>query len=90
MSEKERLQLNLRLDGHRELYEAVKAEATRLDTSVNSFVINALKAAVGWQQEQAPDKQTSLSLEAILEAVENRLDKILDKKLEERLGEFLA
>jgi uncharacterized protein (DUF1778 family) len=90
MSEKERLQLNLRLDGHRELYEAVKAEAAKQDTSVNSFVINALKAAVGWQQSIAPDKQTSLSLEAILEAVENRLDEILDKKLEERLGEFLA
>ncbi|MBD2504591.1 toxin-antitoxin system HicB family antitoxin [Anabaena azotica] len=89
MSDKERLQLNLRLDGHRELYEAVKAEAAKQNTSVNSFVINALQTAVGWQQEQ-PHQQVSLSLEVILEAVENRLDEILDKKLEQRLGELIA
>jgi hypothetical protein len=90
MSEKERLQLNLRLDGYRELYEAVKAEAARQNTSVNSFVINALKSSVGWQQEEPPSNQPSLSLEVILEAVESRLDEILDKKIEEKLGELAA
>jgi uncharacterized protein (DUF1778 family) len=90
MSEKERLQLNLRLDGYRELYEAVKAEAARQNTSVNSFVINALKDSVGWQQEEPLFNQSSLSLEVILEALEKRLDDILDKKIEEKLGEFAA
>lgn len=90
MSEKERLQLNLRLDGYRELYEAVKAEAARQNTSVNSFVINALKSSVGWQKEELPFNQSSLSLEVILEALENRLDDILDKKIEVKLGEFAA
>jgi uncharacterized protein (DUF1778 family) len=90
MSEKERLQLNLRLDGYRELYEAVKAEAARQNTSVNSFVINAVKDSVGWQQEEPLFNQSSLSLEVILEALEKRLDDILDKKIEEKLGEFAA
>ncbi|WP_193200920.1 hypothetical protein [Nostoc sp. MG11] len=90
MSEKERLQLNLRLDGYRELYEAVKAEAARQNTSVNSFVINALKSSVGWQQEEPPSNQSPLSLEVILEAVESRLDNILDEKIQEKLGELAA
>ncbi|WP_341531416.1 hypothetical protein WKK05_37545 (plasmid) [Nostoc sp. UHCC 0302] len=90
MSEKERLQLNLRLDGYRELYEAVKAEAARQNTSVNSFVINALKSSVGWQQEEPSSNQSSLSLEVILEAVEKRLDDILDKKIEEKLRDLAA
>ncbi|MBD1833306.1 MULTISPECIES: toxin-antitoxin system HicB family antitoxin [Cyanophyceae] len=37
---KERIQLNLRLDRHKDLYKAVKVAASEQDTSVNQFVIN--------------------------------------------------
>lgn len=43
---KKRIQLNLRLDGYKELYEALKAEAARQNTSVNSFVIKTLRKAL--------------------------------------------
>lgn len=86
MSERERIQLNLRLDGHKELYEAVKAEAARQNTSVNSFVVSALKKAVGQQAGNQP----AISLEAILEVVDSRLDTLVDSKLAERLEKLVA
>jgi predicted HicB family RNase H-like nuclease len=51
--------LNLRLDGHRELYDAVKAAAAERNTSVNQFVINTLRAAVGWEVEKHPHHRIS-------------------------------
>lgn len=86
MSERERIQLNLRLDGHKDLYDAVKAEAARQNTSVNSFVVNALKVAIGRQVEN----QSAPSLETILEAVDSKLDTLVDSKLAKRLGELAA
>ena len=89
----ERIQLNLRLDGNRELFEAVKAEAARLDTSVNSFVINALKTVLEWQDLES-SAQSTPSVETIIEALMPRLDNMLEeklnKKLEEKVGESAA
>jgi uncharacterized protein (DUF1778 family) len=81
---KERLQLNLRLDGHKELYEAVKAAAAKTDTSVNQFVINALRAALGWEVEQTPSPQKVEALESRLASLEERLAVVVN--LEERLA----
>ncbi len=77
----ERLQLNLRMDGQRELYEAVKAEAQRQGVSINQFVLGALRAAVG--QPQAVG--TSPALEERLAVLENRLAQV-----ETELGESVA
>lgn len=82
---KERIQLNLRLDGHKELYEAVKIEASRQKTSLNSFVINALKAALGWETDETPSELPIPSLEAILEALAPRLGNTLDDLIEQKL-----
>ncbi|MBD1903739.1 type II toxin-antitoxin system HicB family antitoxin [Trichocoleus sp. DQ-A3] len=92
---KERIQLNLRLDGHKDLYEAVKVAALEQDTSVNQFVINALKAALGWGDEAAVSPQIATAIEsrlAVLESrlvlvssIENRLDEV-----EQQLGESIA
>jgi len=71
MSKQERIQLNLRLDGHKELYEALKVAASDQDTSVNQFVINALKAALGWKA--APSPQQVGVLEERLASLEERL-----------------
>jgi len=81
---KERIQLNLRLDGHRELYDAVKAAAAARNTSVKKFVVNALIAAVGWEVEQAPSPQNVGVLESRLASLEERLAVVVS--LEERLA----
>ena len=88
---KERIQLNLRLDGHKDLYEAVKLAASQKDTSVNQFVINALKAALGWDHEAAVSPQIESRLAvlesrlALVSSIENRLDEV-----EQQLGESIA
>ncbi|MCA1991534.1 MAG: hypothetical protein LDL41_05735 [Coleofasciculus sp. S288] len=81
---KERLQLNLRLDGHKELYEAVKEAAATRDTSVNQFVLNALRAALGWTVEESPSPQKVEALESRLVSLEERLAVVVN--LEERLA----
>jgi uncharacterized protein (DUF1778 family) len=81
---KERLQLNLRLDGHKELYEAVKEAAGERDTSVNQFVINALRAALGWEIEESPSPPKVEALEERLASLEERLAIVVS--LEERLA----
>jgi flagellar motility protein MotE (MotC chaperone) len=81
---KERLQLNLRLDGHKELYEAVKSAAAAQDTSVNQFVINALRATLGWEVEEFPSPQKVEALESRLASLEERLAVVVN--LEERLA----
>ncbi|MBD1889319.1 toxin-antitoxin system HicB family antitoxin [Coleofasciculus sp. FACHB-SPT9] len=92
---KERIQLNLRLDGHKDLYEAVKVAASEQDTSVNQFVIDALKAALGWEAEAAVSPQIVSEIEsrlalleshlALVSSIENRLDEV-----EQQLGESIA
>lgn len=97
---KERLQLNLRLDGHKELYEAVKAAAAEQDTSVNQWVIDALKAKLGWVDEQTPVAPTRDVLEERLAELQGTLEERLRLRLaemetrlvevEQQLGEFAA
>jgi hypothetical protein len=84
MSERERIQLNLRLDGHKDLYEAVKDAAARQNASVNAFVINALKAAVGWETTNHTTDTSIPNVEAIVEAVKKELDSTLDTALDTR------
>jgi transposase-like protein len=79
--QRERIQLNLRLDGHKELYEAVKAAAAEQDTSVNAWVINAMRSALGWEPLNSPTR--SQALEERLAVLEERL--ALVATLEERL-----
>lgn len=92
---KERIQLNLRLDGYKELYDAVKVSAAEQDTSVNQFVINALKAALGWEVKTSiPHKKTE-AIEQRLALLEERLASVssVESRLEEmqqQLGEFVA
>ena len=88
---KERIQLNLRLDGHRELLNAVKSEAEMAGISVNAFVLKALKIAVG-QAESVVSSPISppTNLEEVLTPM---LDKMLADKfavIEERLGKSRA
>ena len=96
MSEKERIQLNLRFDGHRELLDAVKTEAEAAGISVNAFVLRSLKIAVGLPDTrqtfapQAAEAMPAANLEAELAPM---LEKLLGSRLagiEERLGKLRA
>ncbi|MEO9124203.1 MAG: hypothetical protein ABI262_05820 [Microcoleus sp.] len=96
MADKERIQLNLRLDGYRELLTTVKVEAEAAGISVNSFVIRALKSAVGQPTDarQTIASQTATVMPANLEeTLFPMLDKMLGDRLasiEERLGKLRA
>ncbi len=81
----ERIQLNLRLDGQRELYDQIKLAATRQGTSINAFVVNAVKAALGIPSEESQSQSNSSSLEAIVERVKSELVATLDGVLAQKL-----
>lgn len=80
--DRERIQLNLRLDGHRELLDAVKAEAEAAGISVNAFVIRALQAAIGLERA-TPVAPLATDMEAAIAPV-------LDKLLADRLADIKA
>jgi uncharacterized membrane protein YheB (UPF0754 family) len=74
----ERLQLNLRLDKYRDLYESIKAEAKQQNVSVNQFVVDALKKTLGQETE-------SFGSPEALKELERRLEEKLEEKLEKKL-----
>jgi hypothetical protein len=80
----DRLQLNLRLDGRRDLLETIKEVAAAEGLSVNAWVVKTL--------EQAASKPTPKS-EGIHPAppvadIEPLLDTMLDEKLAAKLASF--
>ena len=78
----ERIQLNLRLDGRKELLEAIKSAAAAKDLSINAFVLATMESAVGMA--------SSVWVAPSSEDLESVLDKLLDTKLEGRLDKLLA
>ncbi len=101
----DRVQLNLRLDGRRDLLETIKEVAAAEGLSVNAWVLRVLEQATnspGYDFIAAPAKPETIPAPApaILD-IEPMLDKVLDKKLdtllaakfagiEERLGKLKA
>jgi len=81
MADKERIQLNLRLDGRRELLDAVKAVAEAQDISINEFVIRSLKATT--KKPELIHLQPEPLAVLLDTALENRVTAI-----EERLGKI--
>lgn len=94
----ERLQLNLRFDKYRELYESIKVEAKEQNISVNQFVVDALKRTLGQETESVGSPEALKELERRLEErLVHRLVALIDEKLEQvlakqetDLGELLA
>ena len=90
----DRVQLNLRLDGRRDLLETIKEIASAEGLSLNAWVVKTLEQ-VASVIPTAPSEnliQNSSTLD-----IEPMLDKLLDKKLavklaaiEERLGKLSA
>jgi uncharacterized protein (DUF1778 family) len=88
----DRIQLNLRFDNQRELVEALKEAASREGKSLNRFVIDTLKTAIGLGENQALlgvdretlDKMIDNRLESL---VSDSLDKVIDNKLDTALSQ---
>jgi hypothetical protein len=91
MADKERIQLNLRLDGRADLLDAIKEAAKTEDTSINAWAVAVLADKLGMAASKpAPTEE----LESTVVAVLDRLlaDKLATIKSELRaeLGESAA
>jgi len=89
----DRVQLNLRLDGHRDLLETIKKVAAAERLSVNAWVIRTLEQAAS----NPPPKSEGIHPAPSVADIEPLLDTLLDEKLaaklasfEERLGKLRA
>ena len=89
----DRVQLNLRLDGHRDLLETIKKVAAAERLSVNAWVIRTLEQATS---NPTPKSEGTHPTPPVAD-IEPLLDRILDEKLaaelaslEERLGKLRA
>jgi hypothetical protein len=81
-SDRERIQLNLRMDGQKDLLEAIKSAAEAEGTSVNAWVVGTLKAALGMETKAAPP--------VAFGGLEDAIAPVLDKLLADRLAAFEA
>jgi hypothetical protein len=81
-SDRERIQLNLRLDGQKDLLEAIKSAAEAEGTSVNAWVVSTLKAALG--------VETSAASPVVAGGLEAAIAPVLDKLLADRLADIKA
>jgi hypothetical protein len=91
---KDRCQLNLRLDGRRDLLETIKEVAAAEGLSLNAWVIRTLDQAIA---HPTPKSEATRRTPAVADDIELVLDSMLDKKLaaklaslEERLGKLRA
>jgi hypothetical protein len=84
----DRCQLNLRLDGRRDLLETIKDVAATEGLSVNAWVIRTLEIAAN-QPIPAPIIQSQAQVSNISD-IEPVLDDLLDTKLDTLLAAKLA
>ncbi|MBE9163482.1 MULTISPECIES: hypothetical protein [Microcoleaceae] len=84
----DRCQLNLRLDGRRDLLETIKNVAAAEGLSVNAWVIRTLEQAAN-QAISAPTIQPQTQVSEISD-IQPVLDKLLDSKLDTLLATKLA
>jgi hypothetical protein len=89
----DRLQLNLRLDGRRDLLETIKEIAAAEGLSVNAWVVKTLEQAAS---NSTPKSEGTHPTPPVAD-IKTLLDKMLDNKLvaklasfEERLGKLRA
>lgn len=97
----DRVQLNLRLDGRRDLLETIKEAAAAEGLSVNAWVLKTLEQAADTphsapteQTQEIPTASTVLDIEPVLDSLlDTKLDTLLAAKMasfEERLGKLRA
>jgi hypothetical protein len=84
----DRIQFNVRLDKHPDLYEAIKGKAEEQGLTLNEFAVRAFQQALGWEVEhRSPVLRAELEemLMGMLAPMQQRLE-----ELEQRLGESRA
>jgi hypothetical protein len=97
----DRVQLNLRLDGKRELLDTIKEVAAAEGLSLNAWVVRTLEIAANFstpapiaKPETIPAPLAILDIESVLDILlDNKLDTLLAAKfagIEERLGKLKA
>lgn len=93
----DRVQLNLRLDGRRDLLDTIKEVAAAEGLSVNAWVVRTLEQAAANPQPQPQPIAQVATIPDIEPMLDSKLDTLLDAKLatkfaaiEERLGKLRA
>lgn len=87
----ERIQLNLRFDGHADLIQAIKDAASSQGVSVNRFVIDTLKSALGLQENEPATAVSTPTLDKKLDTMlDSKLASILDEKLDKRIADVMS
>jgi hypothetical protein len=89
----DRVQLNLRLDGRRDLLETIKEVAAAEGLSVNAWVVKTLEQAASNPTPKSEGTRPALSVADIELLLDTMLDEKLATKLasfEERLGKLKA
>ena len=93
----DRVQLNLRLDGKRELLETIKEVAAAEGLSVNAWAIKTLEQAAANSTSKNESVYQAPAVADIEPILDSKLDIMLDEKLaakfaviEERLGKLRA
>jgi hypothetical protein len=89
----DRVQLNLRLDGRRDLLETIKEVAAAEGLSVNAWVVKTLEQAVSNPTPKSEETHPAPPVADIEPLLEKMLDSKLATKLasfEERLGKLRA
>lgn len=81
----DRIQLNVRLDKHADLYLAAKDRAEEEGISLNDLVIRAIQQTLGWPVKHTSPVVRRSELEETLAPMQQRLE-----ELERQLGEFTA
>jgi hypothetical protein len=81
----DRCQLNLRLDGRRDLLETIKEVAAAEGLSVNAWVIRTLEQATA---NPTPKSEGTRPAPVVTDNIELVLDKMLDEKLRAKLASF--
>jgi hypothetical protein len=93
----DRCQLNLRLDGRRDLLETIKQVAAAEGLSANAWVVRTLEQAVvnpSPKFEATRPTSTVANIEPLLndkldKVLDTKLDKMLDDKLDDKLDKLL-
>lgn len=93
----DRVQLNLRLDGRRDLLETIKEVAAAEGLSVNAWVVKTLEQAAANTSPQSQTTSQTPTIQDVEPILDSKLDRMLDSKLaakfaaiEERLGKLRA
>jgi hypothetical protein len=84
----DRIQFNVRLDKHADLYEAIKTKAEEQGFTLNEFAIRAFHQALGWEIEHRSPVLRA-ELEEMLAEKLAPMQQWLEE-LEHRLGESRA